>query len=288
MRRVKFLALIMIAVIAISSLPVSAAWDRLENNDDSTSGTSAATSAKYLYSSIKTKIGDAKKANTDVVGWLTVPGTNMDFPILYSDTGNDYYEYRDVNGKKYSGLSSWNYVDTATYMDFRAKLGTGWRNGTSKNIVLYGHNWNNLRDPFVIGNQSGYSMFAQLPSYTSVDFAKSNPHVYFSTPEMEGIWRVFAVGYCELSTDFFYNNPNPSTEKYKTLLDEWKARSLHNFGVDVDTSDRIITLSTCTRQYGSSANQRFVVVARLLRDGETENDSVTVAANASVKQPSIS
>ncbi len=58
-------------------------------------------------------------------------------------------------------------------------------------------------------------------------------------------------------------------------------------GVSVNESDTLLTLSTCTRQLGSSSEQRFVVVARLLRDGETDSDAVKYAVNADAKEPKL-
>ncbi len=254
------------------------------NNGGSTS-TSKPTSSNYPHSAMQKSIADHAAINPDVVGWLTIPNTNMNFPITYSNKGNNYYVARDWRGTNYPNINYKNYVDTATYLDYRAQLGEGWKNGTSRNLVLYGHNWNNLRAPFAVGNVKGYSMFAQLPSYTDMDFAKSNPHIYFSTAKNEGIWRVFAVAYTEMSPNFFYNNPNPTAEGFTQIINEWKARSIYNFDVDVNNTDRIVTLSTCTRQYAAGEMQRYVVVARLLRDGESEADAVTVSVNSNVKQP---
>lgn len=241
-------------------------------------------SSKYKYSKIKSKIVEAHATNKEVKGWLTIPGTNINEPIPFNSTHNTYYEKRSWQGINYPNNNYSNFVATASYLDFRTKFGETWSK-SSKNTVIYGHNWTNLRDPLDIGNVSKHTMFGQLPSYTNMDFAKSNPYIYYSTDELEGIWKVFAVAYCELDESFFYNGPNPAKEKYQTLLNEWKDRTMYDFNVEVDTSDRILTLSTCTRQYNMGAQQRFVVVARLLRDGESENDSVKVSVNEDMKKP---
>ena len=210
-------------------------------------------------------------------------------PAITTTSGNNYYVKRDWRGTEYPNIDwkNWNqYPATATYVDYRARFGETWKNGTSRNIVLYGHNWNNLKDPLKIGSTQGYTMFAQLPSYTDKKFAAENPYIYFSTGENEGVWKVFAVAYCELNPSFAYNAPNPNKEAFGTLIKEWQARSMFNFGIEVDDTDRLLTLSTCTRQYANVGEyQRFVVVARLLRDGESEKDAVTVTVNEKMKQP---
>ena len=208
--------------------------------------------------------------NSEVKGWLMIPGTNINMPVNYSNKDNNYYLYRDWKGNNYPNITwrNWyNYPDNTTYVDYRHRWGDSWQT-SSKNVVLYGHNWSNLRAPFDIGsnqaNDRTHRMFGQLPSYTSIEFAKWQPHIYFSTADYEGIWRVFAVGYCEISPNFFYNNPNPTKEQRQELISEWRKRSHFNFDVDVNADDVLLTLTTCTRQHGSTENQRFVVVARLL------------------------
>jgi sortase B len=249
----------------------------------------AATTAKstvYPYKNVKSWINKYAKTNEDVIGYLIVPGTNIAKPIPYSSKDNDYYAYRDINGVNYPNTVYNNFKETSIYLDYRTKLGKTWSK-TSRNLVFYGHNWTNLREPLDIGSENKHIMFGQLPSYTNIDFAKKNPHLYFSTGENEGIWRVFCVAYAEISPNFNYNAPNPNEEQFEKLLGELKDRSMYDFDVDLKTTDRIITLSTCTRQYNMGSQQRFIVVARLLRKGETEDDEVTVTVNKDMKKPNF-
>ena len=81
-------------------------------------------------------------------------------------------------------------------------------------------------------------------------------------------------------------NYNVSEGNIGYIISEAKARSRHTFDVDVNSSDKILTLSTCTRAYGNTSNQRFVVMARLLRPGESIAP-ITVTSNPSHKQPSV-
>ena len=70
------------------------------------------------------------------------------------------------------------------------------------------------------------------------------------------------------------------------IISEARRRSRHSFDVDVNSSDKIVTLSTCTRAYGQTSNQRFVVMGRLLRPGESIGP-VTVTSDPNHKQPSV-
>lgn len=277
-----------VSLIAPMTQPVMARTE-IDSTPSRTAATSTGftTSEKYKYSKIKKRIATYQETNKDVKAWLTIPGTNINEPVLYSNKNNDYYLYRDWKGNNYPQITWENfrsYPASAAYVDFRVKWGETWKK-TSRNTVIYGHNWTNLRNPLDIGKNNQHIMFGQLPSYTDINFAKENPYIYYSTAENEGIWVVFAVSYCELKESFNYNAPNPSKEKYEKLIKEWQDRSMYDFGVEVDSSDRILTVSTCTRQYNMGANQRFVVVARLLRDGEAETDKVKVTVNKDQKVP---
>lgn len=247
-----------------------------------------ASSKRVDFAKMSANIKEYAKTNKDVQAWLTIPGSNMDMPIILGGKDNYFYGNRTWAGKHYPNNNYKNYVETATYLDYRTKIGSSWNNG-SKNFVIYGHNWTNLRDPMDIGNNPRHTMFGQLPSYVDMEYLKANPYVYFSTEENEGIWKIFSVAYIETDAKVFnHNSPNPTTATYKNILQEYKARSLFNTDVEVSTDDKILTLSTCTRKYpGIYDAQRFVVVARLLRPGETENDPITVTVNPNPKLPNF-
>ena len=228
-----------------------------------------------------------------VVGWVTIPNTNINFPVNLNRTSperNNHYLYRTWRGENFTGRLNWRnwnqFPDTATYLDFRTTIGNTWA-GTSRNLNLYAHNWTNLRGNLRIGNHPQDRMFAQLKSYTNMQWAAANPHIYFSTPYLEGVWRVFAVGYVHTTPFFFYNNPNPTRNQMETIINEWRARSHIHFSTDVNADDRLLTLTTCTRVHGDMVTQRYVVVARLLRPGESENDVVTATRNPNIRHPNF-
>lgn len=240
------------------------------------------------YTVLTSSIRQYTETNSDVKGWLKIPGTNIDTPVVQASRqqGNNYYNERDWKGTQHTGYVYPDYAITSTYMDVRTTFGKTWRS-TSRNIVIYGHNWTNLRMPYDVGAEFiQHDMFAQLPSYADVNFATKNPYIYFSTENYEGIWKVFAVATCEVTPDFQYNNPGMTESELKNIIAEWKDRSYYDFSTEVDEKDRIITLSTCTREIaGVGAKQRFVVVARLLRENETDEDPVVVTLNSDRKKP---
>ncbi len=122
-------------------------------------------------------------------------------------------------------------------------------------------------------------MFAQLAAFHYLDVAQKTPFIYFSTTSKDYVWQVFAAFYTEATwTDYIYAYPS----NFANVIKEAKARSLHNYNVSVTTSDKILTLSTCTRIYGNHNNQRFVVMAKLVPAGTA---STTITANPNFKRP---
>ena len=97
-------------------------------------------------------------------------------------------------------------------------------------------------------------------------------------------WVIFAAFYTDIT--FNYIEPNPTDSGLSAIISGAKARSRHNFDVDVNSDDKIITMSTCTRAYGSSDRQRFVVMARLLRDGESVK-AINVTTNPNPVLPNL-
>lgn len=224
----------------------------------------------------KANIPSYKQINADVKAWLKIPGTNINYPVLQSASGYDPHYYLDKNIYRQTSR------DGVIYAGSTCLFGAG-SSGLSKNTVLFGHNWTNYSAAPRIGSASDV-MFGQLTGYHYLNFAKAYPYMWFSTDSQEMAWVVFAAFYTDIS--FNYIEPNPSDSMFASIISGAKARSRHNFDVEVSTSDKIITLSTCTRAYGSSDKQRFVVMARLLRSGETLKE-VGVTANPNPVLPSL-
>ena len=206
--------------------------------------------------------------NSDIKAWIRVPGTNINYPVAHHPDIN-YYLERGYD-KQYS------------------KMGVIWTNGgttfggpseISNNTVLYGHNWTNVSSNPRVASPND-TMFAQLTGYHHLSTVQRNPYIYYSTADADMTFKIFAVFYTELA----FNYISPSGGQY--IIDEARQRSRFNFDVDVNSSDKILTLSTCTRAYGQTSNQRFVVMARLLRPGETVSP-YTITYNPNHRQPNV-
>ena len=213
-----------------------------------------------------------KSINSDVVGWLRMPGTNIDWPIVQNKQDVNYYTHLGYDKQySYNGVI-WTNPTTRTSAS---------ASGLSNNTVIYGHNWTNYGASPRIG-YPGDVMFGQLTGYHWLAMAQSYPYFYYSTAEGgEFVVKIFACFYTELAFNYIQSDGDMSY-----IISEAQRRSRHKFDVDVNASDKIVTLSTCTRAYGSTSNQRFVVMGRLLRPGEVI-EPVTVTSNPNHKQPSV-
>ena len=197
------------------------------------------------------KFASLYTVNSDVTGWLTIPDTNIDLPIMQAED-NDYYLSHDLYGEKDPyGLP---------YIDYRVPIKKDY---WAKNTIVYGHNMN-----------AGY-VFHQLIGYRDADFYKDHPFLTFDTVYNESEWVVFAA--FEANTDagrgevFEYYNYVTSTseEKAQWYIDEVTARSYFTNPVDVNTSDTFLTLQTCSN---NRTDTKLCIVARKLRKGESEAD----------------
>lgn len=210
--------------------------------------------------------------NGDVKAWLKIPGTNINYPVLQNASEDHYYLHRGLDrGESYYGVL---WTQTAT------QFGTG--DSLSSNNVIYGHNWKNCRwNAAPSTYYAGQQMFESLLSYHYTSWAEQYPYIYYSTPSEEMAFVIFACFYTE-GTDWYIN----AEGNISSVISGAQSRSRHIFNVDVNSSDKLLTLSTCTRFYGNTDNQRFVVMARLLRPGE-EMGPVTVTYNSNHQQPNV-
>ena len=190
-----------------------------------------------------------KAVNSDVFGWITVPNTNISYPLVYHTNTNYYTSLGYYKEPSRNGVI---WADADTRFDSSGEV-------TSRNLVLYGHNWTNCWRPVRIGNPADV-MFAQLAAYDDATFAKENQYIRIATTGGDHLYQVFTVFYTDLS--FGYNYADGAV--VNQIISTAKAKSIHDFGVSVGATDQIVTLSTCTRVLGPGDNQRFVVLAKMV------------------------
>lgn len=164
-----------------------------------------------------------KEMNSDYQFWITVDNTNIDYPVVQTND-NQYYLKRDFNKNKSN--SGTIFMDTLN--NFM----------TDKNVVLYGHNMRNK------------TMFNNITKFKDKNFFEQNNKITIKNTSngKEYIYEVFSVYHTD--NNFNYNtvvfNENYTYEQY---LEDIKKKSMYKKKIDVTTTDRIITLSTCSYEF---------------------------------------
>lgn len=157
-------------------------------------------------------------ANEEIVGYIKIKGTDMDFPVAQS-VDNEFYLSHNL--KKESSAVG------AAFLDFENNTSL-----TDLNTVIYAHN---MRDG---------SMFAGLKNYRDQSFYQQHSEISLAVGGCDSLWLVFAC--YETGADFSYNRVHfDSPADYQTVLYEIKARALYDTGLDIQPDDQILTLSTC-------------------------------------------
>lgn len=217
------------------------------------------------------KLRDAYAVNSDLAGWVKIPGTEIDTAVVVS-RDNDFYLKRDF----YKVSTAAN--DGVPFLDYRIQ-----RDGLSKNTVVYGHTSSRP--------QGELASFRQLHEYKNPDFFVAHPIVEYSTLYADYKFKVCAVFLTNAkSADdngyvFNYIYPHMSNSNMTGYIEQVNQRMLFETGVSLEETDTIITLSTCAYDYGS-INTRLVVVGRLLRNGESEAvDPTLVKARTDYRMP---
>jgi len=202
------------------------------NNDIPSENTSADNTTTFL----DLPMDKLKELNNEVVGYLKVNGTKIDYPIV-QHTDNEYYLTRDFYKEK--NADGWPFLD---YRNDFTKL--------DKNNIIYGHSLKN-------GIMFGSLIDVTKPAWQNV---ASNHIIQVSTLDADTTWQVFST--YTVSADFDYiktdfTDDNTFLEYANTL----KAKSNYNYNVTLNTNDKILTLSTCVPGDNS---ERVVLHAKLI------------------------
>ncbi|MEA5010178.1 MAG: class B sortase [Angelakisella sp.] len=205
--------------------------------------------------------------NSDTVGWLKVPGTTINNSVLQSHNNITYLRF---NERKQEDIYGCYFAD--------ADGSIGSRDQMSVNTIIYGHS--DLKD-----NPDG-PRFSQLFKFTDESFARQTPYIYFSTLDDYMVWEVFAVFYTDTKMQYIY--PNLENDLLTDIMNKAKLKSVYNYSVQVSESDKILTLSTCTVKDKEIADERFVIMAKLVPDGEELKVQANLEVNNDIEPPNFS
>lgn len=174
--------------------------------------------------------------NPETVAWIKVNGTNINYPVVQHNDNSYYLEHDFYQRKTNIG---------AIFGDYRNNFET-----FDNNTILYGHNLINR------------SMFGMIPKMLNTSwFSNPNNHyIKLSTKTSNSIWQIFSIYKIEPTTDYLQAKFN-STTNYQDFLNTLKNRSNYNFNIDLNYTDKIITLSTCD----DIGTKRVVLHAKLIK-----------------------
>lgn len=179
-----------------------------------------------------------KEINTDICGWIYIPDTSVDYPILIGDT-DEKYLYTDVEGNPSKLGSIFSFSDTdRTLKDAR--------------IILFGH------------NMKEYQMFGELKRYIEdEEFRNNHKKIYIYAEDKIMELEVFSIFICEETDSIFRDSTRLGSKEYKALLQELADRDQYfctcQENMENGENQQSVSLVTCSGSVGTK--QRLVVSA---------------------------
>lgn len=213
------------------------------------------------------RLAEAQGQNNDVVGYICIPGTNIDYPILYGQEW--FYADHDINMEKNGVGSVYSHFNMASYLYYN----------TQQNLVIAAANARTSR-----------TLFHELHHIQEVNLgethcaykkcgAELDPSLLpdFSTPEgrtwdiaicgIEAQWEIWAMYEMggdkgQVNYNTWYPTKNQKTgvmeyvpedeEDIQKWIDTQLKNSQYDFGVEVTTKDQFLTIYTSGDEHDST------------------------------------
>lgn len=233
-------------------------------------------SAKYKStkypSGIQDKFTNLYASNSELAGWLYIPGTNVNTPIVQNKS-NDHYLRNNFFGT-YTNYGQ-------AYLSAECK-----KKSLSKNTIIFGHNM-----------PSG-THFYDVNRYENLEWYKQHPIIKYSTLKQDYTFAIYTAFYATVDPAdddgyaFNYISANMSDSNFKGYIKQVDQRALYKTAVTLKSTDKIIILSTCNHTYdsmcGRKVNTRLVVIGRLLRNNESDTiDTSAAKENPDYRKPQV-
>lgn len=167
-----------------------------------------------------------KNENKDIVAWIYIPGTTVDYPILIGDT-NEEYLYKDLEGN-YNPLGS-------LFSDAKKDL-------SEDHIKIYGHN---MRE---------FQMFGELRKFLNKEYMEQHEKFYIYTENKTMECDIFSIFICDIYDSFFNNNPG--SDLVEVLENKNVNSNYYTKNKDL-SSGKVFNLVTCNGVEGTV--ERLVV-----------------------------
>ena len=184
---------------------------------------------------INVDFNELKNINNEVVGWLQVAGTNINYPFVQTNN-NSFYLDHSIEKKKNS--AGW------IFLDYRNNI-----KNLNKNTIIYAH------------NRVDKIMFGTLENILTTKWINNTDNyiVKMSTESENTLWQVFSVYNIKETSDYLKIDFN-SDDEYTNFLNILIERSEFNFNTTINKDDKILTLSTCHKK-----DERTVMHAKLIK-----------------------
>lgn len=186
---------------------------------------------------ILAKYKDLFLQNEDMVGWISIAGTTINYPVMQTKNNPNFYLKHNFE-KEYSDLG-------VPYVQENCDL------LTSDNLIIYGH------------HIKGQKMFGALEDFKSQSFYEEHRTIQFDTLTEQAEYEIVAVfktvAYSSAGFRYYDFVDAEREEDFNAYIAKCRELALYDTGVTAEYGDRLITLSTC--EY-SAQNGRLVVVAK--------------------------
>lgn len=174
-----------------------------------------------------------KEQNSDFLAWLTLPGTQIDYPIVHTPHSPQKYLRLSFDGQ-YS-------ISGVPFLQENCSL-------ESQNLVIYGHNMNNG------------TMFSDLTNYVDPSYSQQHPLVRLETAEGIKEYTVYAVAQLKADDSWYYFESVSTPEQFEEQIELLSEKHLYATGDAPKFGQQLLTLSTC---YGKEEDDRLMLVAIL-------------------------
>lgn len=204
------------------------------------------TAATEEVTRIDNPYADSFLANKDMAAWLQIPGTGIDYPVMWTPEDETYYLYRAFDGSE--NKNGCLLLDTDSCLD-----------PLTTNLIIHGHNM-----------KSG-AMFGNLTDYEDPDYYENHKNIILYTRECRRNYEVIAVFRSQVyrKTDqvfkFYKFFQADTREEFDDFYNNIKQLSQYDTGVTAEFGDHFLTLSTCVYHVEQG---RFVVVAKEVAPGD--------------------
>lgn len=168
--------------------------------------------------------------NDDCIGWLCIPDTQLNYPVMHTPEDPQKYLRRSFYGEySQSGVP---------FLDCRCGLG-------SDNLIIYGHNMKNG------------TMFGGLKNYLDRDFCAAHPVIELQTESGLQRYTVFAVAAVRKIDPWYDFLSAADAQHYTEMIEYIRGKAVHTADISPVYGSQLLTLSTC---YGSGKDGRLLVV----------------------------